>query len=77
MSWARRFEENDAVHMVDESLSTLPVVLQFDEVTMQLPVITLNTLLLSWHQVNGMVAALTTPGICLCVPPLGSLLSKP
>ena len=67
MSWARRLMEKEEVHTVDHSQGPLPLMLQFDEVTKQLPTISINTLIPSWHQAYGMIAALTAPGPGICV----------
>ena len=67
MAWERRMENAERTHVVDESSSSLPLMFQFDSVTLQLRQFSLDTLCTSWHQADGMIAALTYPARGLCI----------
>ena len=67
MQWERRMQENETTHTVDRSSSTLPITLQFDSITVELPQYSFSALLRSWNQVDGMVAGITQAAPCLCL----------
>ena len=67
MRWERRLEAEDTTHMVDESVSTFPLFLQFAPIHTHLPRCALSDLIQVWHLADGMRAALTSSTLCLCV----------
>ena len=60
-------ENEGQIHTVDESSASLPLLFQFDDVTLQLHQCSLQILSTTWHQANGMVAALLYPARGLCI----------
>ena len=67
MSWDRRIEHENGTHVVDHSSFSLPLFLQFDRTLADQPLCDLNAIINYWHQVDGMVAALTSHSKCLCI----------
>ena len=54
MSWERRLEEKGVTHVIDECKGPMPLLFQFDEITLQLSTFSLTLLSRLWHQVDGM-----------------------
>ena len=68
MQWEKRVIISDAPHAMDASRERyMPICLKFDELSVRSEFCTLNSLISSWQQVDGMTTALLHAPDCLCV----------
>ena len=67
MGWERRLENEGRTELIDESVGSCPIHLQFTPFQLQLKQCSLQSLINTWHQAHGMVAALLHDSVCLCV----------
>ena len=68
MQWEKRVDLADATHVMDSSReSHTPPCLRFDDFNMLAPFCSLNALVTTWHQADGMQTALLQASACICV----------
>ena len=67
MRWERRLEENDGVHVFDNSGQHTPICLRFDDRLATAHCCDMTQLILLWCQVDGMKTALLNAPPCLCI----------
>lgn len=68
MQWEKRVTISDASHVMDSSTERyMPICLQFDDFSKLSDFCTLNTMISTWQQVDGMTTALLQAPDCLCV----------
>ena len=68
MRWERRVEENGQICLVDSSADHLPLFFQFfTQLQTRISTTDVSALASTWRQVDGMVAALTQPTLCVCI----------
>jgi len=67
MQWEKRLQTAETTHAVDFSREPhAPICLKFDETQILLPHFSLNTLITTWLQADGMHTALLHPTDCIC-----------
>lgn len=68
MRWEKRMSLADTTRAMDLSHESFaPPCLKFDATMSLAPFCTLNSLIRTWHQVDGMKTALLEPSACLCL----------
>ena len=68
MQWEKRMTVTEYTHMLDFSHEPYaPICLKFDETQILLPHCSMNSLIGTWQQVDGMHTALLHPTTCICV----------
>ena len=68
MAWEKRLLANSNVAVLDRNHEAFtPITLQFDDVSLGLSTFSLNLLVTTWCQADGMCTALLEPSWCVCL----------